>query len=128
MHCCLDKLPHDTPSTLQRIDFLHLDMFFAQGATFHTNNQDIGALQTLEKAETLRGTKLLDDLDDVKAFAKQVLFRTHLAWSVHIGGGNSYKCSLYAQSNAQQMCATELDMLKAELLKSESSLTLHCMQ
>ena len=83
-------------------------------------------MQTLEKAHTARDTKLLDDFDDIKAFAKQILSRTHLAWSVHVGGGNSYKCALYAQSNAQQMCTTELDMLKAELLKSKLAAMQSC--
>ena len=84
------------------------------------SNQAVSVLQTLERARTPGGTLLLDNLADIQAFAKQVLNRTHLAWSVHVGGGNSYKCLLYAQSNAQQMCTTEVDMLKAELLKSKS--------
>lgn len=73
----------------------------------------------MERARTPGGTLLLDNLLNIEAFSKQVLNRTHLAWSVHVGGGNSYKCLLYAQSNAQQMCTTEVDMLKAELLKSK---------
>lgn len=76
-------------------------------------------LQTLEGAQGIRGMALLDSLDEILAFAKQVLNKTHLAWSVHTGGGNSYKCSLYAKSNAAQMCTTEVDMLKAALLSSK---------
>lgn len=78
-------------------------------------------LQTLEGAQGITGMALLDSLDEILAFAKHILNKTHLAWSVHTGGGNSYKCSLYAKSNAAQMCTTEVDMLKAALLSSESS-------
>lgn len=64
---------------------------------------------------------LFDSFDQVLDFIVQIRDKTHLAWSKHVGGGNSYKFALYAQSNAAQMCTTEVDMLKAALLSSEFS-------
>lgn len=63
--------------------------------------------------------KLLDDTAEIADFADQVLNKTNLAWSVHVAGGNSYKCSIYQQSNASQMSITHVDMLKAALLGSK---------
>ena len=78
-------------------------------------------VQTLEGAQGRDGIMLLDNVGHVLDFVGQICGKTNLAWSVHVGGGNSYKCQLYAHSNAVQMCATEVDMLKAALLSSESA-------
>ncbi len=83
-------------------------------------------MQTLRDAQGVGGVALMDSFDEILAFAKQVLNKTHLAWSVHVGGGNSYKCSLFAQSNAAQMQTTEVDMLKAALLSSKHLLISPC--
>ena len=63
--------------------------------------------------------RLLDDTSEIADFADQILNKINLAWSVHVASGNSYKCSIYQQSNASQMSITHVDMLKAALLGSK---------
>lgn len=68
------------------------------------------------------GCRLLDDTLEIADFADQILNKTNFAWSVHVAGGNSYKCSIYQQSNASQMSITHIDQLKAALLGSKSNI------
>lgn len=68
-------------------------------------------------AEGRGGTSLFDDVRQVEAFTNHILDSTSMAWSVHVGGGNSYKVSIYVNSNSQQMIATAVDVLKAELMR-----------
>lgn len=81
-------------------------------------------VQVLTGAMGRNQRRLFDGYQEIADFADQILNKTNLAWSVHVAGGNSYKCSIYQQSNASQMCITTVDMLKAALLSSKDTLSL----
>lgn len=81
-------------------------------------------MQTLEEAPGRTERKLMDDLDEFQAFAKHILNKSKLAWSIHAGGGNVYKATLFYHSNAAMMSLDRVDKLKVELLSSKTFLYL----
>ena len=112
---------------------MHCRLLFEHLLSFYVYTPHCGHccvhLQTLEVAVGKDGVMLLDNSDQVLDFVEQIRDKSHLTWATHVGGGNSYKCLVYAQSNAAQMCTTDIDMLKAALLSSESfHILLHAMQ